>query len=126
MSAAAIHAQPAWKVSFAMSHYGDASHEADASDRWRDEALSLTLTVAALVCMAAIGARLATPLDDASTPRSEYLQHCARIADGLGRLACYDNLATPQQPAKGAIAPIFLHQPRKRDDFHDRCDGNCR
>jgi hypothetical protein len=42
------------------------------------------------------------------------LSHCAAIADDLVRLACYDHLALPQPPAKGAFAPrLIRHVPEE-------------
>ena len=41
------------------------------------------------------------------------LSQCAAITDDRGRLGCYDQLAAPHQPAKGAIAP--LHTRPKED-----------
>jgi hypothetical protein len=40
------------------------------------------------------------------------LSHCAATADDLARLACYDHLAFPERPAKGAFAPsLTRHVP---------------
>jgi hypothetical protein len=42
------------------------------------------------------------------------LSHCAAIANGLARLACYDHLAFPEPPAKGAFAPsLTRHVPEE-------------
>ena len=35
----------------------------------------------------------------------EALLNCSVITDGPARLACYDQLALPHQPARGALAP---------------------
>ena len=43
------------------------------------------------------------------SPLADGLSHCAAITDGPARLACYDKLATPHPPAKGAFG--FLHTP---------------
>jgi hypothetical protein len=41
------------------------------------------------------------------------LSHCGAITNDGARLACYDKLAVPQQPAKGAFG--FLQQePREK------------
>jgi hypothetical protein len=34
---------------------------------------------------------------------------CAAIADNPSRLACYDQIATPHSPAKGALAPVRIY-----------------
>jgi hypothetical protein len=47
------------------------------------------------------------------SPSSEALSHCAAMTDGHARLACYDQLASPQQPAKGALAPVGAYQREK-------------
>ncbi len=39
----------------------------------------------------------------------EALSRCLAIADGPARLACYDRLAAPHEPAKGALAPRRIH-----------------
>lgn len=41
------------------------------------------------------------------------LQNCSVIADGPARLACYDQLTMPHQPAKGALAPVRTHPPEE-------------
>jgi hypothetical protein len=46
-------------------------------------------------------------------PSSNAFSQCSAIADDRTRLGCYDQLATPHQPAKGAIAP--LHSRSKED-----------
>ena len=50
-------------------------------------------------------------LDD-NYPGAE-LENCAVITDGPARLACYDHLAMPHQPAKGALAPVRTHPPEE-------------
>lgn len=35
------------------------------------------------------------------------LSNCAEITEREARLSCFDNLAVPQPPAKGAFAPPF-------------------
>jgi len=35
----------------------------------------------------------------------EKLESCLLITDDHARLACYDEIATPHQPAKGALVP---------------------
>ena len=37
------------------------------------------------------------------------LSRCLAIADGPARLACYDRLTAPHEPAKGALAPLRIH-----------------
>ena len=44
-------------------------------------------------------------------PRDDYL-HCPSIADDHARLVCYDNLNSPRQPAKGALAPLHPNSSR--------------
>jgi hypothetical protein len=46
-------------------------------------------------------------------PSSEALAHCAAMTEGPARLACYDHLASPHPPAKGALAPIGAYQREK-------------
>jgi hypothetical protein len=41
------------------------------------------------------------------------LTRCNAIPDNNARLACYDKLASPQQPAKGAFG-FFEQQPHER------------
>jgi|SRR4051794_26641015 hypothetical protein len=41
------------------------------------------------------------------------LRNCAVIADGPARLACFDELTMPHQPARGALAPVRTHQPEE-------------
>src|SRR5262245_41951443 len=36
-------------------------------------------------------------------PSRDEASHCATIANDHARLACYDNLSGPRQPAKGAL-----------------------
>jgi hypothetical protein len=36
----------------------------------------------------------------------EGLTHCVSIANEQARLACYDQIAAPHQPARGALAPV--------------------
>jgi hypothetical protein len=43
----------------------------------------------------------------------EELSRCFAIADGPARLACYDQLAAPHEPAKGALAPLGIHSPEE-------------
>jgi hypothetical protein len=37
------------------------------------------------------------------------LSQCSGITDDRARLGCYDQVATPHQPAKGAVAPLHMH-----------------
>ena len=39
-------------------------------------------------------------------PSGDEFSHCAAIRDDRARLACYDKLSAPRQPAKGAVAPF--------------------
>jgi hypothetical protein len=41
------------------------------------------------------------------------LTRCGAIANGDARLACYDKLAVPQQPAKGALGFLQPEPPEK-------------
>jgi hypothetical protein len=38
------------------------------------------------------------------------LSHCGSIPNDRTRLACYDKLAGPRHPAKGALAPLHRNQ----------------
>lgn len=38
----------------------------------------------------------------------EDLTHCASIANDRARLSCYDQVAAPRPPAKGAFAPAQI------------------
>ena len=42
----------------------------------------------------------------------EFLQ-CSVIADDPARLACYDQLAVPHEPAKGGLAPVRIYPPEE-------------
>jgi hypothetical protein len=42
-------------------------------------------------------------------PSGDRFSHCAAITDDHARLACYDKLSIPHQPAKGAVAPFRTH-----------------
>lgn len=44
---------------------------------------------------------------------AEQLSRCSAIAEGPARLACYDQLAAPHEPAKGALAPLGNHPPEE-------------
>jgi hypothetical protein len=46
-------------------------------------------------------------------PSGNALSQCAAITDDRGRLGCYDQIAAPHQPAKGAIAPLLT---RSKED----------
>ena len=37
--------------------------------------------------------------------------HCVAVADDSARLACYDQLAAPHPPARGALAPVRIYPP---------------
>ena len=39
-------------------------------------------------------------------PSGDEFSHCTAIRDDHARLACYDKLSIPRQPAKGAVAPF--------------------
>jgi hypothetical protein len=39
-------------------------------------------------------------------PSGDQFSHCAAITEEHARLACYDKLSIPRQPAKGAGAPV--------------------
>jgi hypothetical protein len=39
----------------------------------------------------------------------EELSRCLAITDGPARLACYDQLTAPHEPARGALAPLRTH-----------------
>ena len=39
--------------------------------------------------------------------------HCAVIASDRSRLACYDQIASPHSPAKGALAPVRIYPPEE-------------
>jgi hypothetical protein len=42
------------------------------------------------------------------------LSHCADIADARARLVCYDQVALPHSPAKGAFAPVGTYEHERR------------
>jgi len=42
-------------------------------------------------------------------PSGGALSQCSAIAEDGARLHCYDQIATPHQPAKGAVAPLRIH-----------------
>ena len=44
-------------------------------------------------------------LGSANGGSDEGLTHCVSIVNERARLACYDQIAAPRQPAKGALAP---------------------
>jgi hypothetical protein len=73
------------------------THDALAYDNIFPPVLGL-IGIGALVCaMWAFG-----PTDGGS---GDGLARCLSIANDQARLACYDHLATPHPPAKGAFAP---------------------
>ena len=41
------------------------------------------------------------------------LVRCAAITSDPSRLACYDKIAAPHPPAKGALAPVHLSPPEE-------------
>ena len=43
----------------------------------------------------------------------EELLRCSLIAGDPSRLACYDQLTMPHQPAKGALAPLRTYPPEE-------------
>ena len=43
----------------------------------------------------------------------EELLRCSVMIDDPARLACYDQLAAPHQPAKGALAPFRIYPPEE-------------
>jgi hypothetical protein len=47
---------------------------------------------------------------DDNLPEAERM-HCAVIASDPSRLACYDQIASPHSPAKGALAPVRIYPP---------------
>jgi len=47
------------------------------------------------------------------SPSGDALSHCAAITDDHARLACYDKLSLPQQPAKSTLAPLH-NRPQER------------
>jgi hypothetical protein len=51
-------------------------------------------------------------LEPAGSRSREELTHCASIANDHARLACYDQVAAPRPPAKGAFAPAQV-EPRE-------------
>jgi hypothetical protein len=44
----------------------------------------------------------------------EDLTHCTSIANDRARLTCYDQVAAPRPPAKGAFAPAQIERARDR------------
>lgn len=67
--------------------------------------VGLLLIGVIVYAMSVIGVPLA---QDDSDPA-----HCAPIADAPARLLCYDQTATPQAPAKGALAPLGMYGARE-------------
>ena len=47
------------------------------------------------------------------TGQFDELAHCNAIANDQARLACYDKLVVPRQPAKGALG-FLQHDPHER------------
>lgn len=41
---------------------------------------------------------------------TDALSRCAAISDSHTRLTCFDQLASPRPPARGALAPLGAHQ----------------
>jgi len=79
----------------------EASEEAD---------VDLALPAAAAVCIGAIALAVwVFANENASTSAQESFRECVAITENSARLACYDNLAAPHQPAKGANAPVTVH-----------------
>ena len=88
------------------------SHGTEPANSTRDQAISSNL-LAPILGLAGIGllACAVWALGLNNQPRDDYLR-CPSIADDHARLACYDNLNSPRQPAKGALVPLHPNSPK--------------
>jgi hypothetical protein len=57
-----------------------------------------------------VAAGLIWAMGISAAPPEEALSRCAAIADAHARLGCYDRLAVPQPPQKGALAPFHRRE----------------
>lgn len=84
----------------------DARHSASED---RPDSANLLAPILGLIGIGAlVYAMSALGLSD--SPSADALSRCAAIADGHARLICFDQLASPRPPAKGALAPFGAHQ----------------
>jgi len=93
-----------------MTPYGEVLDRSELSEASEKADADLALPAAAVVCIGAIALAVwASAHENTATSGQESFRECATITQNSARLACYDNLTAPHQPAKGANAPVAVH-----------------
>jgi len=90
------------------SHCATAGGHATTARAARETTDARFVRTASLVCIALIAlAVCAMAYQIGATDSHAAAQRCATIGDDAARLACYDALTAPPQPAKGAPVPVL-------------------
>jgi hypothetical protein len=93
------------------SHEEEYDWRDEPEDRWAPD--NLLPPILGLIGIGALAcATWALGLPDATS--NEKLSYCAAITDEYSRLACYDDLASPRPPLKGAFAPPLNVHPQEK------------
>src|SRR5215216_6428379 len=92
-----------------MTPYGEVLDRSELSEASEKADAHLALPAAATVCIGAIALAVWTSAHENIATSGRGFRDCATITQNSARLACYDNLTAPHQPAKGANAPVAVH-----------------